>query len=621
MGLREPLQESNPTSTDALARAGEALMRGSWQEARALFETSLSEQETPEALEGLGVAASWLDDAETSENARERAYRAYRERGDRLEAARVAMSIAMTHIGFMGAPAVARGWLRRAKGLLEDLDPTPIHGWIALGEGFISVVYDKEAVTGRELSEEAAKLGRSLGDVHLEMMATGQTGLCMVLVGDVKGGMPLLDEAVAAAIGGELTDPSVITNTCCYMITACQRVRDYDRAAQWARKAMDYCRDWTDRSTFSYCRSEAAATLIWQGKWAEAEHELRSTLSELGGSKPSIGAMASARLADLRRRQGRFDDARALLDEIGSEPLRGAFGPEILLSRALLALDRGDHAGASDLAERYLRRVPREVPTERLDAVAAFALARLRAGEAAGVDGALVELKSVADGLGTEAVRATAEFIRGVAALTSGELDEARRSLEDAVDLYERSGGVQESGRARLELARVLGPARTTRRRRARGSAGAYGPVDPGSDGRRRSGRESPEAAGRRSGTPDGGRSRPHRSRSRDPPLDRTGPVQPRDRVGVVPLGAHRRAAHLEHLREGRRAREGRPGCGHRLRAHARPGLTGSKPTCTRGAICVHTPMVVPLWRTYRRPWPAGSPDVRSAGHPAGPGR
>jgi DNA-binding CsgD family transcriptional regulator/predicted negative regulator of RcsB-dependent stress response len=457
MGLREPLQESNPTSTDALARAGEALMRGSWQEARALFETSLSEQETPEALEGLGVAASWLDDAETSENVRERAYRAYRERGDRLEAARVAMSIAMTHIGFMGAPAVARGWLRRAKGLLEDLDPTPIHGWIALGEGFISVVYDKEAVTGRELSEEAAKLGRSLGDVHLEMMATGQTGLCMVLAGDVKGGMPLLDEAVAAAIGGELTDPSVITNTCCYMITACQRVRDYDRAAQWARKAMDYCRDWTDRSTFSYCRSEAAATLIWQGKWAEAEHELRSTLSELGGSKPSIGAMASARLADLRRRQGRFDDARALLDEIGSEPLRGAFGPEILLSRALLALDRGDHAGASDLAERYLRRVPREVPTERLDAVAAFALARLRAGEAAGVDGALVELKSVADGLGTEAVRATAEFIRGVAALTSGELDEARRSLEDAVDLYERSGGVQESGRARLELARVLG--------------------------------------------------------------------------------------------------------------------------------------------------------------------
>jgi ATP/maltotriose-dependent transcriptional regulator MalT len=240
------------------------------------------------------------------------------------------------------------------------------------------------------------------------------------------------------------------------MIMACQRVQDYDRAAQWARKAMDYCRDWTDRTTYSFCRSEAAATLIWQGKWDDAEHELSSALSELGGSKPSITARASARLADLRRRQGRFDDARALLDEIGSEPLRGAFGPDILLGRALLALDRGDHAGASDLAERYLRRVPREVPPERLDAVAAFALARLRGGDMAGADDALSELKEVAALLGTEAVRATEGFTRGVAERAAGELDEARRSLEDAVDLYERSGGVQESGRARLELSRVL---------------------------------------------------------------------------------------------------------------------------------------------------------------------
>jgi DNA-binding CsgD family transcriptional regulator/uncharacterized protein HemY len=456
MGLREPLQASNPSSTDALARAGEALMRGSWQEARGLFETSLAEQETPEALEGLGLAASWLADVEASDNARERAYRAFRERGDRLDAARVAMSIAMTHIGFLGAPAVARGWLRRAKGLVEDLDPTPIHGWIALGEGFLAAIYDKDAAKGRELSEEAARLGRSLGDVHLEMMATGQAGLCLVLAGDVKEGMPLLDEAVAAAIGGELTDRAVITNTCCYMITACQRVRDYDHAAQWARKAMDYCRDWTDRTTFSYCRTEIANTLIWQGQWEEAERELRSTLSELGGSQPSIGAMASARLADLRRRQGRFDDARALLDEIGSEPLRGAFGPDILLSRAILALDRGDYDSASDLAERYLRRVPREIPPERLDAVAAFALARLRRGDAAGADDALAELEEVAEALGTEAVRATAGFIVGIAAIAAGDPEAARRSLEDAVDLFERSRGVQESGRARLELARVL---------------------------------------------------------------------------------------------------------------------------------------------------------------------
>ena len=451
-----PVQEATPGSPETLARAGEALSRGSWQEARELFETSLAMEETPEGLEGLGVAAIWLDDAQTADEVRERAYRAYRRRGARLEAARVAMTIAMTHLGFLGAPAISRGWLRRAKALLEDLDPTPIHGWVALGEGFIAVVYDKDAAAGRLLSEAAAKMGRDLGDIHLEMMATGQAGLCMVVAGDVKQGMPLLDEAVAAAIGGELSDPSVITNTCCFMITACQRVRDYDRAAQWAQKAMDYCRDWSDRSTFCFCRSEAAATLIWRGKWDQAEQELRGALSELAGSKPSISAMASTRLAELRRRQGRFDDARALLDEIGAEPLRGAFGPEILLGRALLALERGDHSGASDLAERFLRRVPPELPTERLDALAAFALARLREGHSPGAGHALTELEEVAKGIGTDAVSGTAALVRGIAAFTNGDLNQARRALEDAVDLYQRSGGVQDSGRARLELARVL---------------------------------------------------------------------------------------------------------------------------------------------------------------------
>ncbi|MEX0864074.1 MAG: LuxR C-terminal-related transcriptional regulator [Acidimicrobiia bacterium] len=449
------MSEPTPTSTDTVRRAGEALERGSWQEARELFETALSQGETPEALEGLGLAAAWLADIEASDDARERAYRAYRKRGGRLDAGRVALSIALTHIGFMGAPAIARGWLRRAARLTEEVGPTPLHGWIALGEGFITLVYDKDAAKGRELSDEAATLGRSFGDIHLEMMATGQIGLCMVHVGDVRGGMPLLDEAVAAAVGGELTDKGVIVNTCCYMITACQLVRDYERAAQWARKAMDYCRDWTDRTTFSYCRTEAVATLIWQGKWEEAENELRSTLAELGRSQSSIAAKASARLADLRRRQGRFEEAQALLDEISSEPLRGAFGPEILLGRAQLALDRGDHADAAELAERYLRRVPREVPPERLDGVAAFALARLRA-DGSGAEESVTEINKIANTLGTEAVRATANFICGIAEVAAGDLEQARRLLEDAADFYEGSGGVQESGRARLELARVL---------------------------------------------------------------------------------------------------------------------------------------------------------------------
>lgn len=79
---------------DRLAAGHEALARGAWEEARDLFTAAAAAAETPEALEGLGVAAWWLDDGETTLDARERAYRLFVERGDRLGAARVATWLA-----------------------------------------------------------------------------------------------------------------------------------------------------------------------------------------------------------------------------------------------------------------------------------------------------------------------------------------------------------------------------------------------------------------------------------------------------------------------------------------------------------------------------------------------
>ena len=60
----------------------QALEAGAWQEARHAFERLLQVEETPEALEGLGLAAWWLDLAEVVFDSRERAFRAYRSRGD-----------------------------------------------------------------------------------------------------------------------------------------------------------------------------------------------------------------------------------------------------------------------------------------------------------------------------------------------------------------------------------------------------------------------------------------------------------------------------------------------------------------------------------------------------------
>src|SRR5881628_1211192 len=100
---------SNSSAGDA------ALARGNWPDARAAFDASLRERETPEALEGLGLAAWWLDLADVVFDARERAYRLYRDRGDRRGAARLAVWIAWDTWAFRGEHAVASGWLQRAR--------------------------------------------------------------------------------------------------------------------------------------------------------------------------------------------------------------------------------------------------------------------------------------------------------------------------------------------------------------------------------------------------------------------------------------------------------------------------------------------------------------------------
>ena len=69
---------------------------------------------------------------------------------------------------------------------------------------------------------------------------------------------------------------------------------------------------------------------------------------------------------------------------------------------------------------------------------------------------ALAELKTIAAEAQTAPLLASAGLSAGLVALAENELDAARRDLEDAVDLFERSGAPFEVARARLELARVL---------------------------------------------------------------------------------------------------------------------------------------------------------------------
>src|SRR6185369_5198412 len=117
----------------------------------------------------------------------------------------------------------------------------------------------------------AAALGRRHEDPDLEYLALSLEGLARVAAGEVSEGMQQLDEATAAVVAGEFSDPSAAGVTCCHLITACELVRDFDRAGQWCVRVRDYCKQWDHPPLFAVCRTQYAGVLISSGDWAAAE--------------------------------------------------------------------------------------------------------------------------------------------------------------------------------------------------------------------------------------------------------------------------------------------------------------------------------------------------------------
>jgi DNA-binding NarL/FixJ family response regulator len=435
-------------SADCLA-GDDALARGAWAEAREAFERTLDSRELPEALEGLGIAAWWLDLADLVFDSRERAYRLYLARGDRAGAARVAVWLAWDYWAFRGEGAVANGWLRRARRLLDGLPSCSERAWLEAREGALCLLEEGDPVRALALATEGIRIAQEAADIDFEMLSRAVQGLALVASGAVSEGMSSLDEVSAAVIAGELTDRVVIGLAGCYLIAACERVRDYDRALQWCKRIKEFCAKWGLRPLFAVCRTQYASICMWRGTWIEAEQELCAASDELAASRPAMKSDALVRLAELRRRQGRLTEAAALVEQT---PPHGAG----LLGRAELAFDTGDYCGAAERAEQYLRSVPLSNRTDRTSGLELLvrALTHLENWERARA--ALVELSGIAAIVATIPLRAAASFASGYIAMGEAKWDAARRCFEDAVDFYLQSGAPFEVGRARIELARAL---------------------------------------------------------------------------------------------------------------------------------------------------------------------
>ena len=424
------------------------LQEGRWDAARARFEQAVGAEETPEAFEGLSWAAWWLDDAETVFAARERAYHLYKEAGDAADAARMATWLASDQLDFHGAFAVAGGWLGRAHRLLDPLEPGPEHGWLAFLEGYLAHA-GGEIAKAAERGRHSAELGRQFDVPDLEMLGLALEGATLVARARVEEGMRCLDEATATALQGEATVPISGAWACCFLVTACTAVRDYERAFEWCDRIAEFAERYGSRYMLAFCRAEYGAVHLWRGRWEAAETMLQASIDDFARSRPAMVGGPLVGLAELRRRQGRWEEAAPLLDRAGPSSTAQ-------LCRARLALDRGEPARAAELAERCLRQVPADRELDRAAGLELLAQARTARGELEEAGAALEALREIERAVGTPALRASVDFAEGLVAAAGGDHDRARHLFEDATDRFERSGGPFEAAQARIELATTL---------------------------------------------------------------------------------------------------------------------------------------------------------------------
>lgn len=375
----------------------------------------------------------------------EEAYVAYRRERQFLAAGRAARTVSWISGNVLGDWAVQSGWLGRARSVLDELDDeAPEHGWALILQAFT----EPEPGAREVLLRDAMAIGRRLGDPDVEFEALVCLGGVLLVTGRVDAGLVLVDEALAAACAGELSEAATVDSIFCLFFWACELVNDVPRAEQWIRWAAGLLR--RHQVAGAFCRAHYGGILTAAGRWDEAEAQLTESTGLFDGGMPRAAALI--RLAELRLRQGRLEEAAELLDGLDTHP-------DAVRTLAGLHLARGAPALARDLLERCTAgsddAVPRVGETSTTGPLLALLVdAHLAEGEIDAADCVARRLGRLARSQHGAYLAAAAALARGRVCVARGQGD-ARGCLHAALAGFAKAKLPMEVAVTRLELARV----------------------------------------------------------------------------------------------------------------------------------------------------------------------
>jgi DNA-binding CsgD family transcriptional regulator len=424
-----------------------ALRQGDVVAARRSFEVALLEDESGEVLDGLALTLYLECQYREAATLFERAYAAYRRNGDDRAAGFAARFVGWIRGNVLGEWAAESGWFTRALTMFEGAkDGTSAHGWALVTRAHST----REAGVREALLRDAIAIGRQLGDTDLELDALAWLGALYVMTGRTDQGLVNLDEALAGACAGEVEEVASVDSIFCIFFWACEHVNDVARADQWMRASESLM---ARRNVIAAsCRAHYGGILTAAGRWPEAETELLAAARHFDRGRSARRDDALIRLADLRVRQGRLDEATELL--VGLEQ-----HPDVVRTIAALDLARGNVARARDLLERATTGhdddVPRVGETTMVGPLLALLVeACLGDGDIPAAAGAADRLHAVAETQRGPYLRAAAALARGLVCIASGD-GEARACLHDALEGFAAAQLPMELATAHLAMAKA----------------------------------------------------------------------------------------------------------------------------------------------------------------------
>lgn len=444
---------SDGAGLGVVERARATAARGDWQQAfDLLIEADADGVLATADLPLLGEVAYAAGDLNVTIDAWERAHAACIQLGDQVAAAGAAVRVAMHLLFDTALMAPVRGWLARAERLLEDHDDTAAHAWLAVVRAYERMLTG-DMIGARQWARRAIDVGATCDPAACAIGRVAEARL-LILHGEVRQGLALLDEVGVATTSGEL-DPLSTGIVYCELVCALQGLALYDVAEQWTEAMERWCDTNAIGSLHGRCRVHRAEILRLRGSCREAQSQALMACEELRPYLRRELGWPLNELGRIRLHQGDIAGAeQALLAAHGA-----GWDPQPGL--ALVRLAQGDVAAAAasirDALEHPVRVPSKERPPntdlQRAPLLEAQVEIAIAAGDIDRARSAADELDLIADRFESKALVASAAHARGRLRLADGDATGAKQCLSEAVRLWNEVGAPYEAATARVGLA------------------------------------------------------------------------------------------------------------------------------------------------------------------------